>query len=347
MLVVVVVGLVAAVGAVAVLFLRRPAVAASTPAAVSVHTATVQRTDLANSQSFAGTLGFGDPRSVKGQGSGVVTRLPTVGQLVGRGQALYWADDQPVPVFFGTTPLFRTLDTAGTQGSDVAMVESNLIALGFYRGRLPADPRQATLTTGLLTALKDWQGKVGLPTTGTLAVGQVLVLPGTARVSAVTAQLGDPVTGDLLSLTGTDRQVTISAPAEQAGTLTVGAQAAITLPIGGSTTGKVAVISAAAPSPSSTGGNTAANVQVTITPDDQQALGNLTTAAVTVQITTVVHRGVLAVPIGALLALQEGGYALQLPDDRLLPVHTGLFTDQLVEVSGPGVVAGLRVVTAS
>ena len=319
----------------------------SAPATVSVQTTVVARTDLSNGTTFAGTLGFGDPQTIKGDGAGVVTKLPAVGDLATRGQALYRVNDQPVPVFFGDTPFFRTLDTPGLQGSDVAVLESNLIALGFYTGHLPKDPHDATLTANMLLGLKNWQAHTGLPTTGTLTVGQVLVLPGPARVSAVTAQLGDPATSNLLSLTSTTKLVTISAPADQAGAIQPGAQANISLPTGTTTAGKVTAIGTAPPSSTPTGGSATTNIAITVTPDDQQALGNLDTAGVTVQITTVVHPNVLAVPISALLALKEGGYALQLPDGRLIPVRTGLFTDQLVEVSGPGLAAGLRVVTAS
>ena len=59
------------------------------------------------------------------------------------------------------------------------------------------------------------------------------------------------------------------------------------------------------------------------------------------------HKDVLAVPVGALLALREGGYALQLPDGGLVAVQTGMFAEGLVEVSGAGLTEGLTVVTAS
>lgn len=354
MLVGAVVVVVLAAGGGTVVLLRHGPDAPTAPAAVAVQTATVQRTDLANSQSYAGTLGFGDPQAVTGSGGGVLTQLPAVGAIATRGQPLYWVNDQPVPLFFGATPLFRTLDTPGLQGNDVAMLESNLIALGYYHGTVPKNPRQATLTANMLAGLKNWQTAVGMPATGTLAVGQVLVVPGPARVSAVTAQLGAAAAGDIMALTSTQKLVTIAVTADQLGTIATGAAATIQLPTGGSTTGAVTAISAAATSASSQSGAGSSSgqdgspmMQVTITPDSQPALGSLVTASVNVQITTVVHHDVLAVPIAALLALREGGYALQLPDGRLIPVQTGLFTDQLVEVSGPGVVAGLRVVTAS
>jgi hypothetical protein len=56
---------------------------------------------------------------------------------------------------------------------------------------------------------------------------------------------------------------------------------------------------------------------------------------------------VLAVPVGALLALSGGGYALQRPDGALIAVRTGLFAGGMVQVSGSGLTAGLHVDTAS
>jgi len=59
---------------------------------------------------------------------------------------------------------------------------------------------------------------------------------------------------------------------------------------------------------------------------------------------------VLAVPVSALLALQGGGYGLEVvrPDGahRLVGVRTGIFAGSLVQVSGAGIVVGTRVVVA-
>jgi hypothetical protein len=54
---------------------------------------------------------------------------------------------------------------------------------------------------------------------------------------------------------------------------------------------------------------------------------------------------VLAVPVGALVALREGGYALQTPEGTLIAVGTGVFAGGLVEVKGAGITAGQSVVT--
>jgi hypothetical protein len=62
-------------------------------------------------------------------------------------------------------------------------------------------------------------------------------------------------------------------------------------------------------------------------------------------VTTADRRNVLTVPTQALLALASGGYALQLPDGRLVAVRTGIVQGGDIEVSGRGVRRGLRVVS--
>jgi hypothetical protein len=56
---------------------------------------------------------------------------------------------------------------------------------------------------------------------------------------------------------------------------------------------------------------------------------------------------VLAVPVTALLALQGGGYGVDVVTtggaSHLVGVTTGLEADTLVQISGPGITAGTRV----
>ena len=62
------------------------------------------------------------------------------------------------------------------------------------------------------------------------------------------------------------------------------------------------------------------------------------------------------VPVSALVALAEGGYALEVvtgsaadgtPTTTLIPVEPGLFTDGFVSITGDQVKAGLQVVVPS
>ncbi|MGH9277808.1 MAG: hypothetical protein ACRD12_06825, partial [Acidimicrobiales bacterium] len=64
---------------------------------------------------------------------------------------------------------------------------------------------------------------------------------------------------------------------------------------------------------------------------------------VRVGITSDSRKGVLTVPVNALLALADGGYGVRAADGRLLPVQTGLFARSRVEVSGDGIEPGLEV----
>jgi hypothetical protein len=84
-------------------------------------------------------------------------------------------------------------------------------------------------------------------------------------------------------------------------------------------------------------------VTVTVALTNQKAAGALDQAPVQVAITDQLHRGVLAVPVTALLATPGGGYAVTLTSTHTaVPVTVGLFDDltQLVEVSGAGLNAG-------
>ena len=74
--------------------------------------------------------------------------------------------------------------------------------------------------------------------------------------------------------------------------------------------------------------------------------GTLDAAAVTVRVVARSVQDVLIVPVAALMALAEGGYALQDELGALHAVEVGLVADDRVEVSGDGVDAGMTVVTA-
>lgn len=323
-----------------------------------VTTATVISTDLSDSRSLDGTLGFGPERVVKGTGEGVVTRLPKVGDTVARGKPLYWVNDRPVPVLFGGTPLFRTLDKPGLVGSDVLIVRDNLKALGYATGTQPTrakdgtkiGPGRALLTDTLVAAIKKWQQALDLEPSGRIEVGQAVVLPGPVRVSAVKALPGDPVDGELVAVTEKVKLVTVPVEATEVGSIRVGATVAITLPDTTEVPGRVASISHVVQgggADAGTGQTGPPKVDVLVTPAKAADVAKLDAASVRVTFTTSARRNVLAVPVGALMALREGGHALQLPDGGLLAVQTGMFSRGLVEVSGDGVTEGLTVVTAA
>jgi peptidoglycan hydrolase-like protein with peptidoglycan-binding domain len=360
---------VALAGTVFVLDARAHRTAAAPPSA-RVSTATVVRTDLSNSQTLPGTLGFGAPVPVMGKGTGVITSLPTAGATVARGQSLYRADDRPVVVFYGDTPLFRTLalptdpppttpppttpppKTPELSGRDVTVVAQNLKALGYQIGHQPSSATTSgyVYTAALAAAVKRWQRAVGMAATGTLDVGQVVVFPDAVRVNAIQAQLGDLVAEPLMSVTPTDKVITVPVAATDMNDIVSGAKVTIGLPDDRQIPGTVTSISQAVQSNSGQDPNNPTatpTLNVGVTPLHDADVAQLAAAPVQVTFTTGVRKGVLAVPVTALLALSGGGYALQRSDGTLVGIRTGLFADGLVEVSGTGVTAGLRVQTAS
>ena len=87
-------------------------------------------------------------------------------------------------------------------------------------------------------------------------------------------------------------------------------------------------------------------VTVTITLDSTPPGATLDQAPVNVNITTQRAPDVLAVPVNALLALQGGGFGVDVVTgntSHLVGVTTGLYSNTLVQISGSGITAGTRV----
>ncbi len=313
---------------------RRPA-APAPQADPTITTIEVRKMDLTDERTVAGTLGFGPARVVKGAGQGVITKLPAVGRKTSRGKELYRVDDQPVVVLYGDTPLFRPLDKPGLTGRDVLEVRQNLTALGYSARSMHPEVSDA----GLLTALKRWRKDHDLPGPALTPAGAV-VLSGPSRVSEVKAQVGDPVEGPLLSVTATEAAVSVPMSPADAVTVHTGTKVTVITPSGASVPAKITSVGRAV---AEGDGGESAKVDVTITPG--KPISAYDAASVQVRITTLARKGVLAVPVGALVALAEGGYALQRPDGSLIAAETGVFAGGMVQVSGPGVTDGLTVVT--
>ncbi|MFI8537517.1 hypothetical protein ACIGMX_45655 [Streptomyces aquilus] len=322
-------------------------------APLRVRTVTVSRTDLSDSRTLPGTLGFGSSHVLKGTGQGVVTALPKPGVRAVRGQALYRVDDRPVPVLFGATPFFRTLSKTGVRGHDVSVLGDNLRAVGYDTGLAGASRNAGEgeeFTSGLAAALKRWQHDTGQDATGIFVPGRVVVLPGAVRVDTVQAQVGDQTDTPLLTYTSAAKSVTVPVEATDVGTIKVGALAQITLPDGRTVRGTVKALGRTVQgggAQDAAAQNGPATVDVSVVPDRAADVGSVDAAAVQVRFDTTIRKAVLAVPVSALLALREGGYALQRPDGTLVAVRTGMFAGGMVEVSGTGLAEGSKVVTAS
>jgi len=103
------------------------------------------------------------------------------------------------------------------------------------------------------------------------------------------------------------------------------------------------------PANSGGAGSSTPTISVTVTLDDPAAAGTLDQAPVAVNITTATATNVLAVPVTSLVALLEGGYAVQTDDGGRLSyvgVQLGLFAGGWVQVTSSGLEAGQLVVVA-
>ncbi len=281
-----------------------------------------------------------------GQGS-TFTALPSVGEIISRGQSLYEIGGQPVLLLYGSLAPTRAFVAGMSPGSDVAELNANLRALG-YGQDLAGDE----FTTA--TAIRALQSAHGASVTGELLLGSVVFHPGPVRVTSVTPTVGATVMpGPVLAITSTARQVKLALDASEQGSVKVGDAVTITLPDNQTTPGRITYVSSVATTPSSSGHageeESAPTVEVDATPTDPAATGHLDQAPVNVEITTERVENVLAVPVDALLALAGGGYAVEVAAGRvhrLVAVAVGLFDDAkgVVQVSGQGLSAGQRVV---
>ncbi len=313
--------------------------------------ATVARRALSSQTSVNATLGYSGSYSVLNQAQGTLTWLPAVGDVVTQGHALYQVDGTPVLLLYGTRPFYRTLK-AGMSGPDVRQLNAALVALG-YAKRSQLDPASDYFGWRTTAAVEKLQDHLDVTQTGSFAPGQVVFLPGALRITSLNAVLGGSAApgGAVETATSTAPTVTIALDAAQQGEVKVGDPVTITLPDGRTTPGVVSSVGTVATTPSGgDGSDSTPTITVQVTPKNPTALGGLDQAPVQVAITTGTVADALVVPVTALLALSGGGYAVEeIGADgvrRLRPVTVGLVDDAsgLVQVTGPGLAAGQRVV---
>jgi peptidoglycan hydrolase-like protein with peptidoglycan-binding domain len=300
-------------------------------------TATVTRTTLTRTETVNGTLGYGDATAVKARGSGgTITWLPAKGSRVSRGKTLYEVDEDPVVLLYGSAPLYRTL-SSGAEGADVSLLEKNLSALG-YDGFTVDDE----YTSATASAVSEWQEDLGVPETGTVSVGQVVVAAGEVRVAEHQLTPGDAANGPVLTYTGTTRVVTVDLEVDKQELVKKGVAATVELPAGTRVAGTVSSVGTVATT-SGSNNDQVTTIDVIVTVKDQKALGTLDEAPVDVILQSEQRKDVLAVPVNALVALAEGGYGVQVVEgdaSRYVAVETGMFAGGKVEISGAGIADG-------
>lgn len=243
----------------------------------------------------------------------------------------------------GPSAVVATIETGAATpvaGDDVVQLQR---ALGRLGHQVPITGIVDEPTAGAILA---WQADVGAEVDGVIDLGEVVFLPDPVRVTEALLTVGRPVNDGsaVLATTGSASVVLVDLPAADQSLLTVGQIVVVDMPDGTEASAVVTAISGIATRLQ--GGDVV--FETTITLADGTAGTELDQAPVDVLVVTDTRTGVLAVPVTALLALAEGGYAVEVDtgggQTRLVGVDPGLFADGWVEITTDGVAAGDRVV---
>jgi peptidoglycan hydrolase-like protein with peptidoglycan-binding domain len=229
------------------------------------------------------------------------------------------------------------------EGIDVLQLETALAALGFdANGTMAVD---GVFTSETKTAVIAWQESVGLEADGIVHLGQVVFLSDAVRISDRTTPPGSPVNGGgaVLAITSNEIVVTAQLDASDQGTLEAGDAVIVELPSGRDVGATVESVDTVA-----TRGPDGTYFEVIITLDDPSVAGALDEAPVDVEYITDSVSNVVAVPVTALVALREGGYAVEIDGGdgttRLISVDPGFYADGYVEVESNGLTTDMLVV---
>ncbi len=176
-------------------------------------------------------------------------------------------------------------------------------------------------------------------------------------VSTVIARVGDLASGPVVEWTGATVHARASVTRSQQASLTVGDQVEVSLPGGSRAEGKIASIGStsagAAPDeqgevPDDGQGEVGADlVTVWVTLEEQRAVAGLVGAEVQMEVTSASVEDALVVPVTALVALAEGGYAVEKVTadsppgtGELVPVDVGLVAEARAQISSAEIHAG-------
>ena len=263
-----------------------------------------------------------------------------------------------VSLFYGEEISWRTLAMGSSPGSDIRQLEENLAALGF-------DPDSAMVVDDIFDeateqAVMRWEESLGSAVDGSVSASDLVYSPGPVKAGAAGEgiQLGMAVNSgamlvDLVAVskvgidpTGSEsiestQKIVLQLPVDDRDLIEDGSAVVVELADG---TELDAVVSAIGAPVTGESGSTVEVVVVPVEPIDDAWTGT----NVTVQVTSDRAEEVLTVPVSALLALVEGGYAVEVIDaddsTRLVAVETGMFAEGVVEISGEGLSEGLLVV---
>ena len=301
-------------------------------------TTPVVRTDLRRVETFPAMVRHAGSRVVISATGGIVTKVPDEGAELARGDRLIEIDGRPVFVFYGERPMWRPLrlmpDGSGIEGPDVEQLEINLEALRYPIGSAP----DRVFDDDTVRALRRWQADAGLEENGVLDLGRIVYVEGPVRVGHSLVEPGSVLAPGvpIVEVTDTTQEVRLELPVDRRDRISVGESVGVRLPDDVTAAGTVRDIGTVIlRSVEDRRGVDLVEVSIRL---DVPSLGApFLGYPVDVEIVTDEAVGVLAVPVKALVALSEGGYAVEVEADgevTLVGVDTGMYADGLVEVQG-------------
>lgn len=284
-------------------------------------TVTARRGDLSEERGLPAQLGHGDQWTIALGGEGTVTTSRAAGDRVGVGDELVRVDDRPVTLAEGDVPLYRELalrststrDEAGDRvglmtGDDVRQLQRFLLDAGFDDDGRLADDGEFGPTTE--RAVEDWQRAVGHPATGRVDGRQLVFSPQPLRIAA---DLRAGAAAQDVSVTSTTPQVTVQLGTRDRILFAVGAEVDVELDEERTVAGVVREVQRV--SADDGGQVTQAVVDVADAPADAPA-------SVRVVARRTLAQAAVLVPVNALLALAEGGWAVEVVDGDGPPTLT-------------------------
>jgi peptidoglycan hydrolase-like protein with peptidoglycan-binding domain len=286
---------------------------------------------------------------IDGLAGATIDRQAAPGTKVTTGTILYWSNGLPVIAIEGdaaaTPVLSRPLSDGVSDGVDVKLFEQALNTLGFNAdAAMTVDDHFDSATA---TAAAAWLASVGFtadPASVVMPAGSFVVVPaglsvGTALVTDGSVLVGDTV---VMSLTAPARQVTTTAPIGDS-TFALGATIDVEFPDTTVEPGTVVNVGNVATNTTGTPGDTP-SVPITIGVDKiPSTIDSFVEIPVTLRVVSANIPNAIVVPVSALVALKEGGYAVQEvtganPDGtnqtKLVGVKPGLFSNGFVQVEG-------------
>ncbi len=282
---------------------------------------------LEETEEFPGSLGYGDQFALPGYANGTVTWVPEEESILEPGTALYRIDDRPTYWAHGDVPMYREL-SSGKEGADVEQLQRFLQEEGYLDTEAELDGDYGSATR---RAVKAWQDDHDLDDTGRIDAGQLLFLPYEAIRVATAPRIGDTAQGGVLEVTEPDLFVSATINGRKKKVFEGTPNIEVETAAGNRYAATVESIEARQSQDPFGGQEYLVRLKLDSTNGEKPG-------EVTVEVIDVLAEDVLAVPARALLALVEGGYAVERVGAdgaaSYVAVEIGEFADGWVEVTG-------------